>query len=187
MLKIPKGFEKFEKVLQKEDLKMMLGYAYSGINIPIDYRQESPSLAAIALFNEEYVIYERFIKLMHKHVGKYGASIIMKMLIENDMGIYKVSEMWADRNIKISHNFIKSLTNCDEKYIRYFLETDKFLRLSKHSLRDPFVITWIKKYAPRLIEVGFEYPKVVTLFIKIYKETEEEMFLPDEVKDIFFL
>lgn len=130
-------------------------------------------------------IYDKFIKLMNIHYGKHGISVIMKMYIENDMGLGYVKEAWNDRNVNISYNFIQALSDCDEKYIHFFMQSDKFLRLAKKDFLNTSIRSWIKDNSPRIITIGFEYPKVAELFIKIFNETKDEMFLSNETKDIF--
>lgn len=185
MIKIPKGLEKFEKVLEKYDLKDILSMAYRGINVPHDFRKETPSFAAIAKFNSEENLYELFTKLMHKHVGKYGAATMMKVAVENDMGIDFVEELWNDRNISLSYNFINALETCDEKYIRFFISTDKFIKLVNKGFGDATIITWVKQYAVRLITIGYENPKFAKILLRTYSETQDEIFLPNATKDIF--
>ncbi len=185
MIKIPKGLEKFEKILTKYTLKEALGMTYKGINSPIDFRKEASSFAAIAYFNNEMELYDKFIILMEKYVGKYGKSTIMKLAVDNDMGVDIVAGFWSSRNVHFSHNFITSLKDCDEKYIRFFLSTDKLIRLSKRELLDSTVRAWIKADGMRLLEIGQEYPKFAKVMLKAYDETGDDMYLPSDVKEMF--
>ena len=55
----------------------------------------------------------------------------------------------------------------------------------KKELVDNTVISWVKQYAPRVVTIGHEYPKFAKVLVKVYNETLDEYFLPQEAKDIF--
>jgi hypothetical protein len=101
------------------------------------------------------------------------------------MGIEVVEEMWNDRNVQVSYNFISALKECDEKYIRFFLGTDKLLSRAKKEFADISVRAWIRMNGMRLLKIGFEFPKFANLFNKLYEETGDELFLSEEAKEMF--
>jgi len=184
-IKIPKGLEKFEKHFEKYTLRQAYSFTFKGINTPFDYRRETPNFAAIAFFNGEMELYEKLIEAMHKHYGKHGAATIMRVAMDNDMGVELVEEMWNDRNVQISHNVLSAMENCDEKYIRLLVNSDKFIRKAKKEFTDSTVQAWIKQYAPRLITIGYENPKMAKILMKLYEDTNDDFFLSQEAKDLF--
>ena len=184
-IKIPKGLERLEPHFKRYTLKDAYNFTFKGINVPFDYRRETPNFAAIALFNGEDRLYELLVRSMHKHFGKYGAAAIMRVAMDNDMGLELVEEMWNDRNVQISHNVLSAMENCDEKYIRLLVNTDKFIRKAKKEFTDSTVLAWIKQYAPRLITIGYENPKMAKILMKVYTDTNDDFFLSSEAKEMF--
>lgn len=180
----PKGTEHLKPYLETY-AKSVVSHVLHGINSPVNTRTETPLFAAIYLYNNMMDKYDKMITLMEKYYGKNGHGIILSIVIKNDMGFDHVATFWSERSVGLSQPFFSSLENCDDKYIKYFLEDTKFLRLSKDGLKDQFTINSIKKYCPRLVEIGFGYPKFAKLMSKAYESTGEELYLTSDAKDIF--
>lgn len=180
----PKGTEHLKPYVETYQ-KQIFGHILHGVNAPVDARRETPMFAAIYLFNGMSEQFEKMLTLMEKYYGKNGYAIILSIVLKNDMGFDHVKRFWSERGVGLSQSVFASFEDCDEKYIRYFLEDSKFLRLSKEGLKDQFVINSIKKYGKRLITIGFEYPKFSKILAIAYASTGDDIFLTSEAKDIF--
>lgn len=180
----PKGTEHLKPYVETYQ-KQIFGHILHGVNAPVDARRETPMFAAIYLFNGMTEQFEKMLTLMEKYYGKNGYAIILSIVLKNDMGIDNVKRFWSERGVGLSQSLFAGFEDCDEKYIRYFLEDAKFLRLSKVGLKDQFVINSIKKYCIRLLTIGFTYPKFAKLLAQAYSSTGEESYLTSDAKDIF--
>ena len=183
-MEYPKGTEHLKTHLETFP-KQIFGHILHGVNAPLDLRRETPSIAAIYLFNGMTDQFEKMITLMEKYYGKNGYAILLSIVLKNDMGFDYVKRFWSERGVGLSQQIFAAFEDCDEKYIRYFLEDVKFLRISKEGLKDQFVINSIKKYCIRLLTIGFTYPKFAKLLAQAYSATGEESYLTSDAKDIF--
>lgn len=178
----PKGTERLEKYVNETSQNLIFKHITRNV---LNTRLDTPLLATIMLRNDLTASYERMLALMDKFYGKSGREVILSLVLRNDMGMDHVKNLWAERSVGISSNILVAIEVCDEKYIRFFLDDPKFLRLAKKEFAKKYVLDNVKKYAMRLIELGFTYPKFSKVMSQLYAETGDDVFLTAETKDIF--
>ncbi len=178
----PKGTERLEKYVNETSQNLIFKHITRNV---MNTRLDTPLFATILLRNDLTAAYERMLGYMDKFYGKHGRTVILSLVIKNDMGLDHVKTLWSERSVRLTSNLFTPIPECDEKYIRFFIEDPKFLRLAREEFRKPFNAQYIEQYLTRLLNIGFEYPKFLKLMGVLYKETENPIFLPPEAKDIF--
>lgn len=176
------GTERLEKYVTETPQAVIFKHINRNV---LNTRLETPLLTTIMLRNDLTASYERMLALMDKFYGKSGRGVILSLVIRNDMGRDHVKNLWPERSVGISSNILVSIETSDEKYIRFFLDDPKFLRLAKKEFAKKYVLDNVKKNAMRLIELGFEYPKFSKVMSQLYAATGDDVFLIAETRGIF--
>jgi hypothetical protein len=103
------------------------------------------------------------------------------------MPVENIEKFWKERSAGITTNLIKLFVDCDEKYIKFFISDEKFLRLMKVGSNDGYIRSILKDFGNRLFTIGFESqnPAFLKACAISYKNSGETFFLPPAAKEIF--
>lgn len=151
------GTERLEKYVTETPQAIIFKHIARNV---FNTRLETPLLATIMFRNDLTALHERMLTLMNKFYGKSGRGVILSLVIRNDMGMDHVKNLWSERSVGISSNILVSIETCDEKYIRFFLDDPKFLRLAKKSLQRKYALDNVKKKCNEAYRIGFRISKI---------------------------
>lgn len=177
--------EQINKIASQHNPDMIKKWIHHSITVAdIHLRTSLPYIAFLYKFNNMDNHYNDFIELMDKHYGENGNDIILDYAILNEMDLNYVDTLWQNKSVTLSRPTIEVTKNVDEKYIRFFIENDKFVSQLKKLIESKVFIDTLKS-SPRFITIGHQYPKFSKLLVDAFNISNDTAFLPNEAQDIF--